>query len=726
MSLPTRSLALLASVLVLAAACGQISEEDVIAEFNSVPAPTVGARSPTTNIPTTRFPTTTSPSSTSLPETTETTRRAPSTTRGIGVFRLDAPESVEVGAVFEVVATVEQGGKVTAVELESGGCSPTDEGGWTADSTSICRFSGVQESTSRYRAGQASAEVQTVGLPAGLTMDGPESVTAGEAFDVEVRTDSGAEVEISVAGQCRTTPTRGQLLTTAGGTCFVNATQGATSTHRADKASKAVVVRKLSGQIAVEGPTGDLGLPENFSVKAWPTAGGPATIGAGTGACTATEQQTKHPDSNPDAVIRQFRTTDTGTCTISVTQADNPTHIGANRVVTYKVVQAPAGLNLIVPATANIGEVLTVEVETDSEGKIVLSASGRCTLTGNRIEAVAAEECVINATQAGTPSHQPATASKTVTINKLRGEIAIDGPATDLFHPQTFAIEAWPTAGGPLTIGSGSGACTAPGPQDNNPSPYTDSVIRGFTTTGTGTCSITIEQADTATHIGATRTVSFSVSLPTGVVRIDAPAALEYDNSDYMPYNDFVIVVAVQAGSRDVRITLEGECVEVEQVREVLPFGPRMQATVTGPGTCVIEVSQADSDTHVGATATHTITITKPKGSFFFYGLDQVSEGSTIWSSVEYVQGGDVTVEVVAGPCTKLDDRNFQAPQVDADTVCTLRATQAEDADYSPADPESIDVIVQDTPPPSTTTTAAPTTTTTSPQSTTKPTIEIP
>ncbi len=388
-----------------------------------------------------------------------------------------------------------------------------------------------------------------------------------------------------------------------------------------------------------------------------------------------------------------------GACTFVGVQESTDRYRPGQGSTTVRVDRRPAGLELEVPNRVRIDEVFNVETRSESDGAITLSVSGGCDSTADdhQFLPVAAELCVFDVVQEPTISHDRGKNRARVVVDKLIPKIGVDGPPEELMHPQSFEVVAWPEAGGPVTIGDGEGACSAPGPQDENPGSAAPvgAMIRGFDTEGTGECSIEITQEETDRYASGTSTETYPVGLPFGVVTIKAVTVLTwFPYARYGNENDFDVTVDVVSGSRDLVLVLEGDCSLVE-VSPIIPG--TFTARASGPGQCLIKVTQGPSSTHrPDPQTTHTVTINKARGSFELSVPSLVEVNDIVGVAVRYVSGGAVTVSLVDGPCTQIDDRTFSA---DAVGICTIAATQAEHDQYTPHAPVDRQVTIDDKPP---------------------------
>jgi len=211
-----------------------------------------------------------------------------------------------------------------------------------------------------------------------------------------------------------------------------------------------------------------------------------ASGGSGTGALTIVQT------SGPCTVTNNVMTsTGVGTCAVTATRAADATYLDESTTANITISRAAQTLNFTsaVPAEPMPGDTYTpVAVSSGGTSVSLNITSGLvtvCTLSNGVVSFVAAGQCVITASQAGTSNYLPATSvSQTIVAGMLNQTITFPAISDRDFGSAAFSAGASVNSPLTLTYSTTTGSkCSV-----------TSSGL--ITALAVGTCSITISQPD--------------------------------------------------------------------------------------------------------------------------------------------------------------------------------------------------------------------------------------
>jgi hypothetical protein len=363
------------------------------------------------------------------------------------------------------------------------------------------------------------------------------------------------------------------------------------------------------------------------------------------------------------------------------------TSSSSNSLTVSKAAQAIV-ISTHAPANAAFGGQFTVAATGGGSGNpVTYGSSGSCTHAGATFTiTISSGQCTVTYDQAGTTNYNAAPQlTELVTAQKANQTVQITthAPASAVYGTG-FAVAA--TGGGsgnPVTYGS-SGSCTNSGTQ--------------FTmTSGTGTCTVTYDQAGNTNYNAATQateSVTAQKASQTIQVTTAAPSTATYNAS---------FGVAANAPGGTVAFSSAGVCSNVVA-----------QFTMTsGTGTCTVRFDQAGNGNYSAATqvsesvtaqkASQVIQVTTPAPSTATYnssfGVVAIAPGGTVSFSSSGVCSNVVaqfTMTSGTGACSVRFDQsgngNYSAaPQV-TESVTATKVSQsitfATPADRTYGDPD--------------------------------------
>ncbi len=187
-------------------------------------------------------------------------------------------------------------------------------------------------------------------------------------------------------------------------------------------------------------------------------------------------------------------TSGTGTCSVIANQAGNSTYAAAAQVT--KSVTATLAAQTITltnpPTSAAYKSTFTATASASSGLAVTFTSSGACSNSGATYTMTSATgTCSVIANQAGNSNYSAAPqVTKTVTATKAAQTITFTtNPPATAAYKTSFTVAATASSGLAVTYTS-SGACS------NSGSTYT-------MTSGTGTCSVIVNQAGNSNYTAA-------------------------------------------------------------------------------------------------------------------------------------------------------------------------------------------------------------------------------
>jgi hypothetical protein len=272
--------------------------------------------------------------------------------------------------------------------------------------------------------------------------------------------------------------------------------------------------------------------------------------------------------------------TGAGSCTVTASQAGNASYSAATSVSqTFSIAKAAATITLdpsSLSATYDGKPHLATATTTPSG----LSASVSYTDASNTPITSPTNAGTYGVTATITDPNYAGSTTGTLVINKASQAITVSTPApASAVYGATFTVAATASSGLGVTYGS-SGACS------NSGATYT-------MTSGTGTCTVTIDQAGNGNYTAASE-VTETVSAQTAGQTISFGALASHT------YGDAPFPVSATASSGlTVSFAATGSCTIAGST-----------VTITGAGSCTVTASQAGNGNYSPATSvSQTFTI---------------------------------------------------------------------------------------------------------------------
>ena len=109
-----------------------------------------------------------------------------------------------------------------------------------------------------------------------------------------------------------------------------------------------------------------------------------------------------------------------GTCTITYQSEETPSHLASDLYkVSFEVTRDPQTISFALPNNANVSSKSLALTSTASSGAAVTystTSTGICSITGSTLNLLTGGNCTVTATQAGTSTLAPASATATVML----------------------------------------------------------------------------------------------------------------------------------------------------------------------------------------------------------------------------------------------------------------------------------------------------------------------
>ena len=321
--------------------------------------------------------------------------------------------------------------------------------------------------------------------------------------------------------------------------------------------------------------------------------------------------------------------------------------------------QSPLLLSTTSPLIFNQSETLHV-TGGSSGGAVTYNATGSCTVSGALLTATSGSgTCLVTATMAGSGNYTPVTSTpaNTVTLAPANETITFTAnPPANAAYSSSFTVAATSTSGGALSYTS-AGACGNSGATYNM-------------TSGTGTCSVIVNQAGNANYSAAaqlTKTVSANLATPT-VTFTGAPASALYKSG-------FTVAATTNASTPAV-ISSSGACSNA---------GGLVTMT-SGTGTCALTATWAADSNYSSTRATQTTSAIPAAQAITFTLNPPVSAAYT--SSFKVAATGGASANPVtfssAGACS---NSGATFTMTNSTGSCSVIASQAGNGNYAAATP---------------------------------------
>jgi len=575
-----------------------------------------------------------------------------------------AGQSTNVGTTFAqpLQATVLDGGNnpinnVTVTFTAPGtGQSGTFPGGFLT-ATAGTNSSGVATSPS-FTANSTSGSYAVVASVSGLTPTASFSLTNNAlsqtiTFNPIANQTQGTQLSLSATSTSNLTVSFASLTTgvctvsgptaslTNPGTCTIQATQGGNNTYApAQPVNQSFTV--LQTQTITFNPIANQAQGTQLSLSA--TASSGLTVGFAsltTGVCTV---------SGTTASL-----TNPGTCTIQATQGGNGTYAPAQPVNQSFTVLQTQTITFNPIANQTQGTQLTLSATSSSNLTVSFASltTGICTVSGTTASLTNPGTCTIQATQAGNSTYaaaQPVNQSFTVL-----------GTQTITFNPipnqtQGTQLNLVATATSGLTVSFASlttGICTVSGTTASLTNP--------------GTCTIQATQAGNATYAAAQPVNQSFTVLGTQTITFN-PIANQTQGTQ---------LNLVATASSGLTVSFASLTTGVCTVSGTV-------ASLTNPGTCTIQATQAGNATYAAAQPVNQSFTVLGTQTITFNPIANQTQGTQLNLVATATSGLTVSfASLTTGVCTV----SGTVASLTNPGTCTIQGTQGGNATYAAAQP---------------------------------------
>ena len=281
-----------------------------------------------------------------------------------------------------------------------------------------------------------------------------------------------------------------------------------------------------------------------------------------------------------------------------------------------------------------------------------------CTVAGTTLDIVGAGTCTVTASQAGNDDYNPApSVERSFQVTKLDQTITFAQPASPAVYNSTFSVA--PTATSDLTVAvTASGACS----------------ITGGTvkmTSGTGTCTLTANQAGDTNYNAAT-----SVTREVQAAKANQTITFAALGTKTFGAAPFTVSATGGDSGNPVTFAASGNCTISGAT-----------VTITGAGSCTVTASQAgDANYHAAPNVERAFTIERAPQTITFAALAAKKLGDPAFtvSATGGASGNPVTF--AATPATVCTISGNSVTLVGVGT-CTITASQAGNTNYLAAQP---------------------------------------
>jgi large repetitive protein len=437
-------------------------------------------------------------------------------------------------------------------------------------------------------------------------------------------------------------------MTSGTGTCSVIANQAGNSNYSAAPQVTETVNATLATQTITFTTSAPASAAYNSSFTVAATASsGLAVVYSSGGAC-----------SNAGATYTM--TSGTGTCSVIANQPGNSNYAGAPQV-TETVTTAPASQTITfttnAPASAGYGSSFAVAATGGGSGNpVTFTSAGSCSNANATYTMTSGTgTCSVFANQAGT-SNYSAAPQVTQTVNATLATQTITfttNAPTSAIYGSNFTVAA--TASSGLAV-----AYTSLGSCSNSGAAYT-------MTSGTGTCSVIINQAGNSNYAAApqvTQTASATPATQTITFTTNVPASAAYNSS-------FTVAATASSGLAVV-YTSAGTC-------------SNSGATYTmtsGTGSCSVIANQPGNSNYAAAAQVmQTVNATPGTQTFTTNAPASAVYGSNFAVAAK-ASSGLAVVYTSAGSCSNL---GATYTMTSGTGTCSVIANQAGNGNYSAA-----------------------------------------
>jgi hypothetical protein len=474
----------------------------------------------------------------------------------------------------------------------------------------------------------------------------PANAVFDTSFGVAASAPGGV-VSFSSLSACSNTGNT-YTMTSGTGTCSVNYNQAGNSNYSpAPQVTETVNAQKANQTITVSthAPT-SASFNQQFTVVATGGGSGNPVTFSSSGACT-----------NVGATFTI--TSGTGTCSVNYDQAGDANYNAAPQITeTVSIGKIDQSINVTIhaPANAVFNTQFTVAATGGGSGNpVAFSSSGACTNNGATFTVTSGTgTCGVSYDQAGDTNFNPAPqVTETVNVQKAGQTITVNthAPASAAYNT-SFSVTASGGGSGNPVIFSSSGACT--------------NAAAMFTmTSGTGTCSVTYDQAGNTNYNPAAQiTESVNAQKAGQTITFGVLAAKTFGDADFA-------VSASASSGLVVSFAASGNCTI---------SGATMH--ITGAGSCTVTASQAgNANINAATEVAQSFSIGKATQTITFAALPNKTFGAPDFTVHATASSGLTVFFAASGSCSV----NGTIVHLKSPGTCTLTASQSGNADYNAA-----------------------------------------
>ncbi|MGO9124489.1 MAG: choice-of-anchor D domain-containing protein [Terriglobales bacterium] len=341
-----------------------------------------------------------------------------------------------------------------------------------------------------------------------------------------------------------------------------------------------------------------------------------------------------------------------GTHTVTIT-AQSLAGNQSTGSVTYTVAQATPTVTFTgAPASAAYQSSFTVASTTNASTTAVISATGACSVSGTTVTMTSGTgTCSLTANWAADNNYLAASATQSTTAAKIAPTVTFTGAPASAAYQSGFTVATTTNASTTAVI-SATGACSNVG----------NSITM---TSGTGTCSLAATWAADNNYLAASATQSTTATkiAPT-VTFTGAPASAAYQSS-------FTVATTTNASTTAV-IGASGACSNV---------GNSITMT-SGTGTCSLAANWAADNNYLAASATQSTTAALAAPTVTFTGAPASAAYQSSFTVASTTNASTTAVISSSGACS---NSGSSVSMTSGTGTCSLTATWAADANYSPA-----------------------------------------
>ncbi|MCP3987733.1 MAG: hypothetical protein GY724_01550 [Actinomycetia bacterium] len=485
-------------------------------------------------------------------------------------------------------------------------------------------------------------------------------------------TSVGFDVSYEVSGSCRLTADG--LLFTKVGTCEVTGSaDGDDETEPVTETFEITIsqasTRRQSQSITFSQPGNLVVGGEGEALSASASSGLIVSLTLTDGDCRL-EDRTLTPGS-------------AGRCTVTASQNGDTTYKPADSVSrTVTVAKATPTLTISVgggSATEMVeGETRTVTGSVSSgPAPSIIEVTGSCTTSGGDVVVATGSgtgDCRVTVGTPGDASHTAVSDSVTIGVKQLQ-TVNLSLPSASTFVGQRLQPTASASSGLGVVVGAGpSGVCRIDGTQ--------------ILAVGSGTCTVTADQAGNADFAPASASASLTVQAKRSpTIDIDAPSS--------MTVGDQVTITATSSES--------GVVITIELTGSACQDNGNGSVVAVARGTCTVTASHPATNEAEAASASKTITVVGLADdlSFDCGMLCDVRVGQRLTVTVQSISGLGMAASV-SGPCTIVGEDpagGIHYVVIEGDSIgsCTLTASTSGDSQWNPAS-ESLSLNVSGIP----------------------------